>query len=87
MIINLTNVILDTAGDVAEEKHFLLHNHSFFDQYETLLKISVPARQSQEVTLIGEIAYQQLVKNIEQINALNPSTTWEIEEILSESED
>ena len=65
-----TNPITDILGDEPTEREVTMENQSTMTIIEPLTNTQIPAGQTVLVRVIGDIAHSTLVKNIQQINAL-----------------
>lgn len=67
---NGTNPITDILGDLPTEREVTMTGLSTLTRIEPLTNTQIPAGQTVLVNVIGNMAHAQLVKNIQQINAL-----------------
>ena len=67
---NGTNPITDILGDLPTEREVTMTGLSTLTRIEPLTNTQIPAGQTVLVNVIGDMAHAQLVKNIQQINAL-----------------
>lgn len=66
-----TNPITDILGDLPTEREVTMTNQSTVARIEPLTNTQIPAGQTVLVNVIGDLAHAQLVKNIQQINAMS----------------
>lgn len=69
-VYNGTNPITDVLGDLPTEREVTMTGLSTLTRIEPLTNTQIPAGQTVLVNVIGNMAHAQLVKNIQQINAL-----------------
>ena len=69
-VYNGTNPITDILGDLPTEREVTMTGLSTLTRIEPLTNTQIPAGQTVLVNVIGDMAHAQLVKNIQQINAL-----------------
>lgn len=67
---NGTNPVTDILGDLPTEREVTMTGLSTLTRIEPLTNTQIPAGQTVLVNVIGNMAHAQLVKNIQQINAL-----------------
>lgn len=69
-VINGTNALTDILGDSDNEYSLKVVNADSVNIHEPLTGLTFKALETTEFTLKGQMAYEQLLKNIEQINVL-----------------
>lgn len=65
-----TNPITDILGDEPTVRNVTLENTSRFAQTEPLTRTKLLPGQSKTVEVTGDLAYTQIMANIQQINSL-----------------
>lgn len=67
---NGVNAVTTAMGDTGASFDVTLENQSSFTKVEPLTNLQLPAGQTVLVNVTGDLAHAQLVKNIQQINAM-----------------
>lgn len=65
-----TNPILDAVGDEDTERLVTFESNYHLPITEPFTGTKIPAGDTVELTVIGDIAFEQITKNIAQINTL-----------------
>lgn len=74
IVIDGTNALTDILGDSDTEYNLTLNNSAVVRITEPLTGLVIEPQGSVDFTLVGDLAYQQLQSNIDQINQLKGFT-------------
>lgn len=74
IVIDGTNALTDILGDSDTEYNPTLNNSAVVRITEPLTGLVIEPQGSVDFTLVGDLAYQQLQSNIDQINQLKGFT-------------